>query len=59
MLCMNRMHCSPVLSVSTNMYISSSSGNMLWPDFIHKEFVIHGKTEENRYFDCRIEALSL
>ena len=59
MLRMNSMHCNPVLCVSTNMYISSSNGSMLWLNLTHKEFVTHGKTEANRDYDCKIASQSL
>ena len=50
MLCLGRVHCSPVyLFQQTCLF----SGDMLWPNFTDKEFSIHGKTEPNRYFDSK------
>lgn len=61
MFCMESKHHSPVLYVSTSMQTSKhlSNGNMFWLNFIDKGFVIHGKTEINRNFYCKMAALSL
>lgn len=61
MLCMNKIHCSPVVYVTTSIQTSKHSSNdsMSGLNFTDKGFVIHGKTEINRNFDCKMAALSL